>query len=111
MKIIGPFPTLLSCQKSEEIVLQQLLAYLNDQNLISPSQSAYRLNHSTKTALLQVNSDILLVLDSGNVSVLTLLDLSAAFDVVHSSILLNRLQHAYGLSDTVALLVSLLPHT
>jgi len=35
--------------------------------------------HSTETAVLRVLSDILLALDSGNLVMLTLLDLSAAF--------------------------------
>jgi len=49
---------------------------------ISRLQSAYRANHSTETAVLKVLSDILLVIDSGDLSVVVLLDLSAAFDTV-----------------------------
>ena len=84
----------------EKVVLQQLLTYLNDYDLFSPSQSAYRPHHSTETALLKISNDILLALDSGNVSLLTLLDLSAAFDTIDHTILLNRLQYSYGISHT-----------
>ena len=45
-------------------------------------QSAYRAHHSTETAVLRVLSDILGALDRGDFAVLTLLDLSAAFDTV-----------------------------
>ena len=38
--------------------------------------------HSTETAVLEVLADILLALDSGDLAMLTLLDLSAAFDSV-----------------------------
>jgi len=56
--------------------------YLKDNNLLPDLQSAYRAMHSTETAVLKVLSDILLALDSGNLVMLTLLDLSAAFDSV-----------------------------
>ena len=54
-------------------------------------QSAYRRRHSTETALVKVQNDILLAMDNGNVTMLLLLDLSAAFDTVSHSILINRI--------------------
>jgi len=42
-------------------------------------------------------SDILGAVDSGDVAVLVLLDLSAAFDTVDQAILCRRLQVSYGL--------------
>ena len=78
---------------TDAVVLQQLLAYLTEHKLICPSQSAYRPHHSTETTLLKTTKDILLALDSGSVSLLTLLDLSAAFDTIYHCILLDRLQH------------------
>ena len=82
----------------EKVVLKQLLLYLNTHDLISHSQSAYRPSHCTETALLRVTNDILSALDGGNVSVLTLLDLSAAFDTIDHITLLSRLQTLYGIS-------------
>ena len=41
--------------------------------------------------------DILLALDSGNLAMLSLLDLSAAFDTVDHDTLLRRLQTSYGI--------------
>jgi len=57
--------------------------------------------HSTKTAVLKVVADILLALDSGDLAMLTQLDLSAAFDSVDHDTLLNRLQKSYGLGGQV----------
>jgi len=38
--------------------------------------------HSTETAVLKVLDDVLLALDSGDLAMLTILDLSATFDSV-----------------------------
>ena len=84
----------------EKIVLRQVLCYLNRHSLLPPTQSAYRPHHSTETALLKITNDILLALDCCNISVLTLLDLSAAFDTIDHSILLTRLNSLYGIAGT-----------
>ena len=59
--------------------------------LLEPLQSAYKQHHSTETALLLVHNDILTALDSGQIVLLVLLDLSAAFDTIDHEILLKRL--------------------
>ena len=85
----------------ERVVSKQLLRYLKDNDLLPDLQSAYRAHHSTETAVLKVLSDILLALDSGNLVMLTLLDLSAAFDSVDHHTLLQRLRKSYGLNGKV----------
>jgi hypothetical protein len=85
---------------TERVVLKQLLLYLNFHDLIPHSQSAYRPSHSTETALLKVTNDILTALDGGDVSVLALLDLSAAFDTIDHVTLLGRLHTLYGISGS-----------
>ena len=67
-------------------------------NISNPFQSAYRKLHSTETALLQIQNDILMAMDKGKVTALTLLDLSAAFDTIDHVILLDRLQKWFGIS-------------
>ena len=52
---------------------------------------------STETAVLKVLADILRALESGELAMLTLLDLSAAFDTVDHATLLRRLEMSYGL--------------
>ena len=59
-------------------------------------QSAYRCNHSTETALLRVQNDILTSMDNQRVTMLLLLDLSAALDTVSHSILIRRLKDRIG---------------
>ena len=60
-------------------------------------QSAYCAHHSRETALLDVMNRLLGSADEGQVSVLTLLDLSAAFDTLDHSILLTRLHIIFGI--------------
>ena len=85
---------------AEKLVLSQISEYLNANQLFRPVQSAYRPNHSTETAVVKIVNDLLLALDDGKVSVLTLLDLSAAFDTIDLNILLHRLEHAFGITGT-----------
>ena len=72
------------------------MSHLNNSNLLSTHQSAYRCHHSAETAVTKVYSDILGAADDGKLSLLLLLDLSAAFDLVDHSILLKRLESTYG---------------
>ena len=85
----------------ERLAARQLLAHLNSSGLLPRLQSAYRAGHSTETAVLKVLSDILLAIDSGDLSALVLLDLSAAFDTVDHDILLRRLDKSYAIRGSV----------
>ena len=62
----------------EKIVVNQLQAHIKNNHLSNPLQSAYRKHHSTESALLKVNSDIIISIDKSEVTALTLLNLSAA---------------------------------
>ena len=82
----------------ERVVLKQLNTHIEKNDLLDVYQSAYKKHHSTETALLHVVNDLLLSADHKQISVLTLLDLSAAFDTIDHSILLNRLEKSFGIS-------------
>ena len=68
-------------------------------------QSAYRMYHSIKTALLRIQNDLLLGIEKQKVSALALLDLSAAFDTVDHAVLIDRLESFFGLSGIALSLV------
>jgi len=61
----------------ERLVAKQLIDYLKSAKLFPLYQSAYRMNHSTETAVLHVPSEILTAANRGDFSALVLLDLSA----------------------------------
>ena len=66
-------------------------------------QSAYQMYHSTETALLKVQSDIMSALDNGSIAVLLMLDLTAAFDTIDHCTLLKRLEETFGITGKALL--------
>ena len=80
-------------------VISQPNERMNHTNVLSPPQSAYRLNHSTETVLLRIFNDLLTATDN-KIRILTLLDLLVAFDTMGHQILLTRLRHSFGTSDS-----------
>lgn len=84
----------------ERAVAKRLNDYLVANDLLPKYQSAYRKKHSTETAMLRVWSDMLSAADTRQVTLLGLLDLSAAFDCVDHVLLLQRLEFSFGLTGT-----------
>ena len=85
----------------ERLVAQQLTTYLTYNCLLPDLQAAYRAHHLTETVALKVVGDVLLALHCGNLALLSLLDLSAAFDTVEHDTLLRHLQTSYDLDGVV----------
>ena len=63
--------------------------------------SAYRQGHSIESALLKVHADILHNMEQQMITLLVLIDLSAAFDTVDHPILFQCLEKQYGFCDSV----------
>ena len=64
----------------ERAVQTRLQAFIDSNNLMPTTQSAYRQGHSTETAVTTIYNDTLLAADSGQLTAVCLLDLTAAFD-------------------------------
>jgi hypothetical protein len=83
----------------ENIVHEQLTNYLNINKLIPKFQSAYRYKHSTTTALLKIQTDIINILAKGESVIYLSLDITAAFDTIIHLLLLKCLKNI-GISGT-----------
>ena len=64
-------------------------------------QSAYKLGHSTESALLSIKNDVHLAFAKGEATAVVLLDQSAAFDTIDHDTLLNSLSSWFGVSRVV----------
>ena len=90
----------------ESIIHEQMNTYLNEKKLIHNLQSGYRAGHSCITALLNVTEEIRCEIDQNNVTILTLLDHSKAFDTIDHKVLLFKLKHFFNFSITSINMIS-----
>ena len=82
----------------EKLAAKQMSHFLKEHKLLDKLQSAYRSMHSTSTALLTVSDDIFKAIDESEVTLLTLLDYSKAFDTANHQLILGKLEH-FGFHD------------
>ena len=84
----------------ERAVFNQMIDYLNLNDLLHPNHHAYRAQHNTTTALVQMYDSWLQAVESGQLAGVCLLDMSAAFDVVDHDLLLQKLS-LYGFDESI----------
>ena len=83
------------------MVLKQLEDHMLNNQLMDKFQSAYRTKHSTETVPVKVHSDVLSALDKKSpvVVMISMLDLSAAFDTIDHEFLLSWLRDTFRIQD------------
>ena len=74
----------------EKIISSQLTQHLESNNLLSKAQHGFRSHLSTTSALLKLTSKLYTAMDNKKISLVTLCDLSKAFDSVSHPILLRK---------------------
>ena len=82
----------------EKAGLHQYIEYLESNNQLSSQNSAYKPAFSTETLLVKIHSDIMNSMDKQEVTMLILIDLSAAFDTVRLDILTEILNKRFIMS-------------
>ena len=78
-------------------MLLQQSQHCEEFNLQPDYQSAYREHYSCETTVLKISNDVLWAMEKQEVTSLVALDLSAAFDTVNHAILLDILNHKFGI--------------
>ena len=82
----------------ERVVAKRLTDYMTENNLHEHLQSAYKPGHSTETALVKEQNDILTSIDQHGIVILVMLDLSAVFDTIDHDILFSRMENTLGIT-------------
>ena len=91
-----PVSNLQNVSKLTECAFVNQLCLLSDCRFpLPPCLPAYRVGHSTETALVKVQSDIIINMDQQKVPQLFLIDLSSAFDTVDDDILLHIMNSTF----------------
>ena len=81
----------------EKIVVSQIKSHMQNSGSLNNFRSAYKSGHSSETALLYIQNDILSAQDRGELTTLSLLDLSAAFDTINHDLMLGILTEWFGI--------------
>ena len=81
-------------------VLKQFLIHCDDNCLLPDFQSAYHANYSTETSFERMTNDILWAMEEKHITLMVILDLSVAFDMVDHNIPLKSLENQFGVTDT-----------
>lgn len=89
----------------EKIMSKQMNEHISNNNLLSSKQSGFRSKRGCITTLIDVSEDLRYIVDNGDIAFLTLLDHSKAFDSVDHEILIKKLKHFFGYSETSSKLI------
>ena len=96
-----PISNLVTISKMlERLFLSRLKEHISKSTNFSKFQSAYRQFHSTETAMLKILNDVYITADGKKSTCLVALDLSAAFDTLDHTTLLDRLRVTFGINSS-----------
>ena len=75
--------------------------YVSLNGLENVRQCAYKLGHSTESALLSIKNDVHLAFAKGEATAVVVLDQSAAFDTIGHDMFLDSLSSWFGVGGVV----------
>ena len=91
--------TCLCCKMLEHIIVSNVMKHVDSNKILTDCQHGFRARRSCETQLVTLLHDLASTLDQKIQMDMVVLDFSKAFDRVHHSRLLRKLQH-YGIQGT-----------
>ena len=101
LKNYRPVSNLPFVARATEKAVINLMGYCTINRPLPDNQSSYRKYHSTETALVKVHNDILASMDRQEITFLILIDLSAAFNTINRSLMIDILENDFGIAGVV----------
>lgn len=92
----------------EKVIELQIVSYVYRFNIIPPKQSGFRARYSCSTALSDIVDDVITSQDSGDATVLVLLDYTKAFDMIDHNIMVAILRYIGFVESASSLMFSFL---
>ena len=83
----------------EKTALKSYIPHLETNDSFSQRNSAYKKHHSTETLITKIHSNIMSSIDKDKLTLLVLLDLSAAFETVNQTTLINIFSQQYNIRN------------
>jgi hypothetical protein len=83
----------------EKVVLKQFDEHCSTYHLMPDYQSAYRTGYSCETALIKLLDDLLWDMEKKRCTAMVVIDLSAAFDTVDHTVLIDVLHRRFGIAS------------
>ena len=87
------------CKLLEHIIVSAVMRRFEENSILTDNQHGFRRGRSCETQLLELVEELTTNLDSGKQTDVLIIDFSKAFDKVHHSLLLHKLQR-YGVQGT-----------
>ena len=81
---------------SKHLYWNRLTACVKDKSILHPHQFGFRVNHSTNLAIAHLVFSLISKINYDKYTVVVLLDLKKAFDLINHELLLNKL-NIYGI--------------
>ena len=78
----------------EKIVHPKVAGYLEDEGILTDSQSGFRKNRSTVSSIANFTDDLLRAMNNAEITLATFIDLRKAFDTVNHHVLIKKLKHS-----------------
>ena len=91
--------TCISCKILEHVLVSNIMAHWEQQNILVPNQHGFRAKRSCESQLIELIDELAKNIDDGVQTDVIVLDFAQAFDQVNHSLLCKKIQ-SYGITGS-----------